>query len=129
MMQCWMTSFNLTSLHDLVDMRSAFSNTYIVVFQLRRLAENQASVKILTGINCRFSSFRRGLVFVRLVGELTTIWIMCNKDMSTDRATDMSADCRSTYRPTVRRHPLILHRHSADTLPTLVQHYAHFVSS
>ena len=116
-MQCWMTSFNLTSLHDLVDMRSAFPNTYIVVFQLRRLAENQTSLKILTGINCRFSSFRRGSVFGRLVGQLKTICIMCNKDI-----------CRPTCRPVdthVGRHPPILHRHWAYALPTLGQHNAH----
>ena len=36
---------------------------------------------------------------------------------------DMSADTH------VGRHPLILHRHSANTLPTLGQQYTHFVSS
>ena len=51
---------------------------------------------------------------------------------------DMSADTRSIYRPTVGRHACratpsdtspLLGRHSADTLPTLDQHYAHLVSS
>ena len=51
---------------------------------------------------------------------------------------DMSAETRSIYRPTVGRHACRatpsdtsppLGRHSADTLTTLGQHYAHLVSS
>ena len=58
------------------------------------------------------------------------------------QSADISTDTRPICRPRlgryigrlsvdthVGRHPPILHRHSADTLPTLGQHYAHLVSS